>query len=91
MQYLWGCFQSSNITLVINSREFWAHCSETLMNFLQGAQELRAAHCNLESIGHSLLCGCSVHPVKQYLEMLKETNQSHIYKNFPFVSVQTYR
>lgn len=66
MQYLWGCFQNSSITLVINSHEFWAHCSKTLlvMNYLQGAQELRAAHGNPENIGHSLLRGCSVHPVK---------------------------
>lgn len=93
MQYLWGCFQNSSITLVINSHEFWAHCSKTLlvMNYLQGAQELRAAWGNLKNTGHSLLCGCSVHLVKYSLEMLRETNQQNIYKNSSFVSVQRYR
>lgn len=92
MRHLWGCFQNSNITLVINSHEFWAHCSKTLlvMNYLQGAQELRAAHGNPENIGHSVLCGCSVHPVKYSPEMLRETNQKNTSENFSFVSVQSY-
>lgn len=77
MRYLSGCFQYSDITLVISSQEFQAHRSKTLlvMNYLQGPEELKTVYDNLENIGHFLLCWCSVHSVKYSLEMLKEICQ----------------
>jgi len=43
---------------VISSHEFPAHRSKTLlvMNYLQGAEELKTVCGSLENIGHFLLC-----------------------------------
>lgn len=71
MQYLWGCFQSSRITLVMNFLGFRAHCSETLlvMSYLRGAWQVSS--CTWQSRKHWSLSavGCSI---KHSLEMLRK-------------------
>lgn len=85
MRCLSGCIQYSNITLVVSSPEFQAHHSKRLlvMNYLQGAKEVKTVYDNLENIGHLLLCWCSVLSVKYSLEMLREKVSKIAVRSFP--------